>query len=754
MSSVAYLTGQFGSGLAPGAIPAPAPVNGHAVLRYTHILQRGVEMIPITPVRLPIIDGVLCSVDGVPSTEEPIEVQATDDPLLAQTGVLAQVDLIFEGGSSAVQVFLQLPTDQTVSIATAASAGAPGAVYVAGLTQEQLAALDEVSGLARDAADSASVAVDTANSIAAGVTSQVNGLVPPLVTERLSSDATIRDAAVAAMSDAGVIAEVTWSRGSLPSGTDLNTVVTPGAYSAANNTLNRPAAVIGTLEVLRLADIVTQRYMTWETKPRTFSRTFAIDGTPRAWVNTAWDRGGIVAGADVNSILTPGIYDIQNGAVANLPVAAVGSLQVVATQNSVIQTYTTWGATPRVFVRALSTTASFWPWVESASVEALAAGLVHASIERGRATKTVPLAFTAPGSPLPEDRPVGAARWVRRFAVAPTRVRVHIANRNVGSSMAGTDVPLTGLYVGAASADGQMVEPTALATSGTIPGGAAEYVSRWVDIDATDGAYIGISIAWSAPGGPATVQHAQGGGWVTSDDSLVGDDMLSADWTRSQTTPFHVWLEAEVPATTPVILAHGDSISIGTATSDPVGDSYLAAYCLAQGALPVLLAQHGSAMSNWADGSARWAAYYPGIPLPSIIDAVITTLGQNDLAPGIALETMKTRHAAVVAALTARFSRVPIYFGTLTGSGKAAEVQAVRHSYNSWLKTLPLGARGAFDFAAAVDAPGEDALAPSYSADGLHPNAAGQGVMGQAVLAHPPTPFTATPSQIRSIVNV
>lgn len=155
--SVCYLTGRFGSGLAPGAVPPPAPVNGHAVLRYTHLLQVNSspgQMIPITPVRLPIIDGVLCGPDGVPSTERPIEVQATDDPLLAQSGaIFAQIDLVFDGGSEPVQVMVALPGGNTVDVATTARAGEPGAVFVSGLSPEQLVELGE--GLAQVARERA-----------------------------------------------------------------------------------------------------------------------------------------------------------------------------------------------------------------------------------------------------------------------------------------------------------------------------------------------------------------------------------------------------------------------------------------------------------------------------------------------------------------------------------------------------------------------------------------------------------------------
>lgn len=194
--STAYLIGAFGSGLAPGTVPAPAPVTGHAVLRYTHLLQLNTnpgQMIPVTPVRLPIIDGVLCSVEGVPSTTTPIPVQATDDPLLAQTGdVHAQLDLVFDGGSQPVQVVLALPGGSTVDVATTARAGSQGAVFVSGLTPGQLAELhdglataellkEETSTFRDEAATAQAEAQDAADRATAIVVADVDPTMATLI---------------------------------------------------------------------------------------------------------------------------------------------------------------------------------------------------------------------------------------------------------------------------------------------------------------------------------------------------------------------------------------------------------------------------------------------------------------------------------------------------------------------------------------------------------------------------------------------
>lgn len=185
-------------------------------------------------------------------------------------------------------------------------------------------------------------------------------------------------------------------------------------------------------------------------------------------------------------------------------------------------------------------------------------------------------------------------------------------------------------------------------------------------------------------------------------------------------------------------------------TTDPVGAAWPALYAYQQGALPVLMGQHGSTMANWVTSNGRWGLY-GGIER-GVVDAVVVCLGQNDLAAaGMDLATLKTRYAEVRAA-HARY-KAPVYIGGLTPSTKAPAVEAVRRDFNTWLKTLPSGERGFFDFAAAVGDSADEDLAPAYSADGLHPNGAGQQLMADQVLAAPVTPYTLSPAKLKALAG-
>lgn len=455
----------------------------------------------------------------------------------------------------------------------------------------------------------------------------------------------------------------------------------------------------------------------------------------------------------------PGLWQIHSANLEGLPIKGIGILQVTQLAKGYVQVFYQWGTNPRMFWRAFAVDGTPYGWQEVARVSDLEAlgkridALASSSSGGGGSaagTKVVPLAVTAPGTTVSQVFGRGAARWSRRWAVTPTRVRVHVANRNPANATNGSALTLTSVVVGKGSAEGGLTAQSVASSGGVLPGNGTEFVTPWTEISVPDGEYVGVSVGWL--GGPTdTVQMMQGGGWTTTDNVQVNASHVTG-WTRSQMTPFHVWLEAEVPARTPVLLAHGDSISLGTATADPVGDSWASKYTYAQGALPVHLGQHGSALANWTSSNPRWGMY-PGMNLRSVVDATVTSLGINDLAVGTTADTLKTRHTEMLKGLKGNVAG-PIYYGTLTPSSKPAESEVVRREFNAWLKTLPGEARGVFDFAPVVGDASDEALRGDLSADGLHPNATGQEAMSRVLLEHPPTPFTLSPAQLRSFSGV
>lgn len=498
--------------------------------------------------------------------------------------------------------------------------------------------------------------------------------------------------------------------------------------------------------------------------------TGALLGAAGQWVtnlvNAArWDDPANRSGSanDLNLILEPGVYSIS-GTTPNTPVAGhIGALEVWKLSLAACQLFVSWtdgyvyfrtfntNGTPKIAWQRLARTADL------DAVSARVTALEGANAGR-TGTKVVPLTMTAPGTPASiTNADGGAVRWVRRYAVMPKRVRVHVANANTGNSLKGTeDINIAGIRVGVGTDAGGYSQGVVvpLPAGSKLPMSGAELVSPWVTVPAlTDGGYINVTVSWWGGGGDATLQLNQGGGWHTTNNALAGAaDTSDPGWVRSDTTPLHCWIEAEVPASTPVLCAHGDSITIGTKTTDPIGDSWASVYCYAQGALPVILAMHGSTMTNWTSGAVRWSQY-GGFNLKAVVDATVTTLGQNDLAAaGMDLTTLQTRHAAVMTALREKVAG-PIYLGSITPSNKTAAVEQVRRDFNTWRATLPDGVRGVFDFATAVDDGADENLDPALTADSLHPNTAGHALMADVVAAAPPTPYTPAPSRLKSLVG-
>lgn len=456
----------------------------------------------------------------------------------------------------------------------------------------------------------------------------------------------------------------------------------------------------------------------------------------------------------LDSPLPPGQISTASAANVGLPAAVIGSLTSEKVSAASIMTYKTWGSDPRLFIRGFAVNGTPYPWKEFAGVPALnALGVRVGALEQRPAPrpfsgmKVVPLAVTAPGTTASQVMAAGAARWVRRWAVAPRRIRVHVANRNPANQSNGSTMSITQIRVGRGAANGDFTNQVVAQAGGTLAANGTELVTPWTTVDIADGDYLGLSIGWNGAA-DATVQMMQGGGWTNTSSAAASSANVSG-WTRGQTTPFHVWIEAEIPATTPVLLANGDSISLGTASADPVGDAWPAIYAYNQGAVPVLMGQHGSTSANWVTTSHRWNLY-GGLEV-GVVDAVIVNLGQNDLAAaGMTAETLKARYADVRLA-HARYA-APVYVGGITPSNKTSALEVIRREFNTWLKGLPHGERGYFDFPAAVGDAEDENLNPALSADGLHPNTAGQTVMAGVVEAAPVTPYTAPPSKLKALL--
>lgn len=577
-----------------------------------------------------------------------------------------------------------------------------------------------------------------------------------------------------------ILEEHKWYRGVISNaqGQDLNNFTTSGYTGFLVGSIpNMPfSGVIGGLTVLAFGTGGVQEFTTWEAVPRKVSRRWSTSAGVVAF--SAWTEGGLAArvvtletdkwkrsnlpgGTDFDTVFTLGAHPVLATSHQNQPTPQLGELEVFPVNTWFIQRYTTSEPSPVTYVRRYAS--NVWStWTKQptrAELDALTSrisALEDSGAPVGKSgMKVVPLTMTAPGTPLSTSSTTdGSVRWVRQYAVMPKRVRIHVSNRNTGNSLAGTNLSLSAIRVGVGDALGGYSNGVVATSGGTIPGGVNELVTPWVTIpELEDGGFINVTVSWYVAGANVTLQHNQGGGWTAPDDSHAGeaDVTTSGAWTRSQTTPLHCWIEAEVPANTPVLLANGDSITVGTATADPVGDSWAAKYAYDNGALPVILAMHGSTMANWTAGAVRWSQYGT-FALSPVVDAIVTTLGQNDLAAaGMDLATLQARHTAFMTALRGVFPKQPVYLGAITPSNKNATLEQLRRDFNTWRAESAQRERGVLDFATVVGGSADEDLLPEYSADGLHPNTAGQMAMAALVSSLPVTPYTLSPAKLKAL---
>lgn len=170
-----------------------------------------------------------------------------------------------------------------------------------------------------------------------------------------------------------------WDRGTVPAGTDLDTLRTPGVYrvstySLAQSLINAPVPMnTGTIEVLPIsATDVMQRITNTQALAgsQQYQRTSASGTFSRPWENTALVAMPIPSNSDLNDYVTPGIYDVSLGSVArtikNLDESSPVLVTVYKSQN--ISNWTAWqtvrvaGGEGKIKTRSITSAGVVEPW--------------------------------------------------------------------------------------------------------------------------------------------------------------------------------------------------------------------------------------------------------------------------------------------------------------------------------------------------------------------------------------------------------
>lgn len=336
------------------------------------------------------------------------------------------------------------------------------------------------------------------------------------------------------------------------------------------------------------------------------------------------------------------------------------------------------------------------------------------------ALKTAPIALSAGTSSGEQTASLASIRIPVKLAPKIHRWRLAVRNFNDRTGQAYTAAAtLTGVWAGKHTAKNGAYDssPTKVSNAWALDSDGSKITySDWSTFPIGDGQEIALSIGLSNVSGEWAWNP--GSCW-RSNASGAASNTGNSNYNYTNRIPFTWWIEAEVDSDVPVVAMWGDSISCGTGNDLVIYDAPIQQYARRIGALPYIFAYPGTAMSSWEVGGPNHQAWgrWDDMPPP---DSVIHFMGQNDLITADLAE-MKRRYNATIDILKANVSP-NVYLATITPSGiKSEEQNTIRKNYNTWLQTLPGGAKGSFDFSSAVaDGANRELLPNMTSGDQLH----------------------------------
>lgn len=460
-----------------------------------------------------------------------------------------------------------------------------------------------------------------------------------------------------------------------------------------------------------------------------------------AWVEIGGGKLPAAYGAIDLNTLTRGTRQAHSGAFTNGPTGMdAGMVETTAIQNNdnyLLQTATEWtyaGSAARIWIRRKS--GSNWsPWSLVGPVDTSLFATVSSTasaIRPGSGMKMVRVPVTVGHNPAPYTAMTsGAVRLPLRWAFPVIRWRVHIANLDIrsGSTSKPESSSMTGMWVGTHNGSGGWTgTPIKALDAFTVPANGDVYTSPWTDAPIPTSATGEVLLGYGYTTTAAPWEQL-GTSYQTT---ATTDPSIGTGWAAKTTAPFDIVVEVETPAGTPVVASLGDSISVGVGATRGLIESWLNTYARTLGAIPV----HGGSSGDTIVGSStltapkftRWLSSASAPP-----DALVFALGINDAGGGADATVIKTRFDALVPQLA---TRIPALFlaeiTPRTAVAEDAPSEVARIEHNTYLATLPHGARALWPFVAAVSADGAD-LDPDKNADGLHPNTAGHNALAAAL---------------------
>lgn len=391
---------------------------------------------------------------------------------------------------------------------------------------------------------------------------------------------------------------------------------------------------------------------------------------------------------------------VQSSLPADLQAAPAGFTVRVETLNAGVTlhltTYSVWGNASYTSNSAPSNAVGWTAWDKTAYAKDIP-NLSDSGSAAPSGFKTLPLVLTA-GRGGDEAKAPLSANVEYDVSLAPSinvsryRFAIRDGNPRWGTSTAQA-IQLSNITVGGVRK----------LTSMTTNADGSISFSPWMT-----GNFGNLKFDYTAPQQP---RYIIGGGRVNG--------------TRRTEMPFELWLEVEVPSTTPAIGLVGDSNSVGVNTTIPIHDAWMSQYCRRMGYFPVLYGHSGDGMSQAQDVDHYKWNRWNHLDRP---DMVVHANGANDLPStegGVTLAQMQEWASAEWAISDAKISKNK--HAAVLKSRESGVNNTVRLQYNNWIKSLPSPLRDWHDIASPVTANDTGGLLPQYiSSDGTHMNTAGQ----------------------------
>lgn len=561
-----------------------------------------------------------------------------------------------------------------------------------------------------------------------------------------------------------------WLRGMLPANSNYRELANGVYYVATASTANSfnpplPFGAAGKLEVSpgeNYGRIVEFSTFGSSSRPnQVWQIERSSTGVWGEWsqTNAALPMKHALTGSQVLADLTPGYYWITSLAIAQLIADKNPGFPSPASGHYIVHPggygrheWITTGLNSRpnekwqMEKRGDGTWTDWWRTdARAAAVNTPISGPSIAGGSTASGFKVVPVTLTRDGNGgASVTTRTSRSERLRHVCTAPgARFRVHIQNANLRDNM---KIPgalaMNGLWWGRHAGNGNYsAAPQRLAGAFTTPATGDEWVSPWFNIAQEAGAEYLLSFGFTAAEGQQFAYHI-GQSYASEDPAYAGEQQhLGAGNAKSI---LDVWIEVETYATTPVIATIGSSTPTGVGADWPVQESVVSRVAEKLKALPMHYGGSGDTMANSANfGWERWTRW-AGLAKP---DAVLMMQHTNDVfEAGMTLATLQSRYNTLMTYLRQNISP-NIYVTTVTPRTNVTGPQEdLRRQFNTWLRTLPGGARDCFELGVAVSTDDETLLPAFDSGDGYHLSPAGHAAMAAAInrpITTPPVMYAA-----------